>query len=364
MASVPGIEELFERSQQHLLEPVERVFRVDVSESEDGRHYATLGALTTPLEVFVGVTTPSQRYGSGNPRILTTWQKEQGIVKVIMGEISSDADLESKEDMHRGTFVHSEIETFVKNGLQYDKLHIPAAVSEFLQKNHYSYDIGKWVTRFERGIRAFSQWIEQEGIEILGVEVPVVLREIWLDKNEHVTYEESERVQTLPCRVASCIDLVVRDKAGQLWIVDVKSGEKSYKGYKAYRQQLSFYEIMLLTNYPVFRGESIRLANWSPKKWNKRSRGWYYFDEQERVPVWFLHNICQMYWYHAEEDGIMSRNVTIYDDNIITPRGHGVTFVTYYEYIQRKIQAYLDAQKEQIDVQDDEFHDDLSPCPF
>ena len=175
-----------------------------------------------------------------------------------------------------------------------------------------------------------------------------------VDKDWNVVWGEKDAAMTLTFKTASCLDLVIRDKEGRLIIVDLKSGFKSYKRMRPYRQQLSFYKWMLLSNYPEFRDEQIFLYNWSPKKWNKGSRGWYHYDEQKEVSVKRLWMIASQFWEDAEEEKLLNRNVAVMERNVITPHGNGVQFVSYYEYIQRKIQTYLDAQKEQIHAHNEE----------
>jgi len=326
----------FERLQETMgtlpsptLMPKEDIHCLDVDES--ARRYYTRKAMTERTEVFPGVTDVIHQ-SHGDVGRLINWYYTQGVKTAIMGEVESNSGIVTKEDMLFGSFFHGLHVDLVSLGCQYSPDHIQSAISDFWIYHGCRFDMTVWEKRTKRTIIAYLDWVEKEGIEFLAVELPVILRE----------YDGQ------PFGVGSRIDIVCLNKDGELWLVDLKTGEgKSYKGFPPYQYQLGFYKRMLLANYPQFADEPIRLFNLSPKKWNKTSRKYYTLEEQEDPPTWLLSFLCQKYYYE-KGDAFLNTSYLRFSDDTFSLGCHTHEHVTYYDLIQEHLKKLEEEQTDEV----------------
>lgn len=326
------IDILQEQSAFHYLDPTEFIGCLDFSDGFDSRRYFTLAALEHEKEVFPGVTTVIGQ-SAGSVGFLLNWYYLNGMRTAVMGEMSGEQDSENmtKEARYFGSFFHGLQPELVKQGCQYDPLHLAPAISDFFQYHRLqSYLVSAWEYRAKKTLAAYLQWVDKEGIEFLAVELPCILR----------TYTENGIVY--PFHVASRIDLVCRNKQGTLLIIDLKTGEgKSYKKYPQYEYQLSFYRLMLLANYPEFQETEIKLYNWSPKKWNVRSKTLYNFEEQAITPISLLSFLCQKFYYERRET-FLTKAAIQFSKYPFATHQQNFEVVTYYDLIKAWIRNHLD----------------------
>ena len=304
------------------LQPKSALFRRDFGQI---RIYFTPDALTDPSQTFSGVTDVIKN-SAGDSGFLVQWRDKQAQVAVITGELPEDTEIRTTEAREYGSFFHGLIPGLVAQGLQYDPLHLTAEVNGYLiKKNLMRYDSDAWERKAMKHLMAFLQWIQEQNIEIIGVELPVILTEY-----QGVTF-----------RMASQIDLVCRNKRKEMILVDIKTGERSYKGYRGYQYQLGYYELMLKANYhELSLSGAIPKFNWSPKDWLKSPS--YHFDPQPDTPFSILAGMAEKFWYENGDD-FLTRSQLEFQNTVLRPDNLTPQRTTYYELIQRDI---LTLQKE------------------
>lgn len=301
----------------NILTPRELVLCKDLAKY---RVYFTPAALTDPQETFSGVTDVIKN-SAGDSGFLTQWRDKQAQVAVVTGELPEESEYRTAEAMEYGSFFHGLIPGLVAQGLQYDPLHMTAEVNGYLVKrNLMRYSSGEWERKAKKHLMSFLQWIADEGLEILATELPVVLREY-----EGVIF-----------RMASRIDLVCRNKKGEIILVDIKTGERSYKGYRGYQYQLGYYELMLKANFPeLFLSGSIARYNWSPKDWQKTPT--YHFDRQPETPFSILAGMTEKFWYENGDD-FLTRSQIVFQESVFRPDNLSPQRKTFFELIQQDIE--------------------------
>lgn len=298
------------------LQPKQALFCHDFGKT---RIYFSPDALTDPSQTFSGVTDVIKN-SAGDTGFLVQWRDKQAQVAVVTGELPDETEYRTSEAMEYGSFFHGLIPGLVAQGLQYDPLHLTTEVNGYLiKKNLMRYDSDAWERKAMKHLMAFLQWIQDERLEIIGVELPVTLIEF----------------QGAEFRMASRIDLVCRNKNGEVMLVDIKTGERSYKGYRGYQYQLGYYELMLKANYPELAiSGAIPKYNWSPKDWQKSPT--YHFDKQPDTPFSILAGMAEKFWYEHEDD-FLTRSQLEFQNTVLRPDNLTPQRKTYYELIQQDI---------------------------
>lgn len=322
------------KPQYGLLVPKELIFCLDFPNGD--RVYFTSNFLENQKEAGPGVTEVYQN-SSGSAPFLMNWSFKNGVTMAVMGQTTEEANLMTQEARDYGTFFHGLIaKDFIPHGFQYDPLHLPETIEQFYFSHECRYNQKSWAKKTKRHLVSFCQWITDYDIEFLAVELPVFLRTMD-DPDDHNPDSKKE-----PFYMGSRIDLVCRSHKpgkfdGTLWIVDMKTGEKSYKAIQEYEYQLSFYRLMLLANFPEFQHEEIRLFNWSPKSWNCRSHIFYHFEQRNTTPFSILAGLAEKFWYEKGEN-FLTRKTLTFSDNPITPSVELFQYQTYAGVIQRYLQ--------------------------
>jgi hypothetical protein len=301
------------------LQPAELIFCVTF-EGVDGHIYFTPAAKTDPAEVMVGVTTLTSASAGRSP-LLLNWAYRNGAITAVMGTLPTNAESElmSQEAKHYGSFFHGLIPTFVQNSYTYDPFHLPEEIQSYWQSHQVQYNPQVWEYKAKRHLAAFCQWCADLRVGFLAVELPVLLRE-W---------------QGTTFRIGSRMDLVLTSPKldGDVIIVDMKTGEKSYCDVPEYEYQLSFYRRMLVTAFPQYRTATIKHYNWSPKAWNVRSKTLYTFEERPNTPDAVLAALSTKFWYeHAD---FLKGNELSFSEKPFQPGQQNYTYRTYYEVIQQ-----------------------------
>lgn len=321
------MEILFEHlsSQGGLLEAREPIFCFD--QPGEDHIYFTPEFLTNSKEAVPGVTSLTSASGGKSP-FLANWHFRNGVNMAVMGELPADADVLTKESRDYGTFFHGQIPVFVRHGLQYDPLHVPEAIEMFFFSHECRYSLNTWVTKAKRHLASFCQWVDDYDVQFLGVEVPAILR----------TFPHPITEEPIPFYFGSRIDLIVQAQknAGKyegIWLVDIKTGEKSYKDIQEYEYQLAYYERLFRANFPEFADQPIYLFNLSPKSWNVRSRTFYHFDPRNHTPFPILAGMAEKWWYEYG-DSFLKKSVLTFSEKPFSPGAENFTYRTYAEAIR------------------------------
>jgi hypothetical protein len=312
-----------------LLEAQEAIFCLD-HPGED-HIYFTPKYLQDDKEAVPGVTSITSASGGKSP-FLANWQFKNGVHMAVMGEMPVDADLLTKEARDYGTFFHGQIPEFVRAGLQYDPIHLPEAIVNFYLSHDCQYSRPAWEQKGKRHLASLCQWVDTYDLQFLAVEVPAILR----------TFPHPVTQEPVSFYFGSRIDIVgmPRKNAGKyegIWIVDWKSGEKSYKDIQDYEYQLAYYELLFRANFPDYADLPIHLFNVSPKKWNCRSRDLYHMDERQHTPFAILAGMANKWWYEYGKT-FLKKNVLTFSDKPFSPGEENFTYISYADAIREYLE--------------------------